>query len=154
MGCKYRRGGERLPPHATATDRVSFSKVRRETRATQVISGCHSGSSWCRRPRPIDASGDAAGGCRRGGARRRAWPVFHAGWAGSASPGPAGHFGGPREAVLLTMQGIGGQGIGGGGVRGGGGGGGEDNPAGPRPPPHPARPGGPPRPPPPPPGAG
>src|SRR3954454_2611015 len=48
-------------------------------------------------------------GCRRGGARRRAWPVFHAGWAGSASPGPAGHFGGPREAVLLTMQGIGGE---------------------------------------------
>src|SRR3954453_6803120 len=40
---------------------------------------------------------------------RRAWPVFHAGWAGSASPGPAGHFGGPREAVLLTMQGIGGE---------------------------------------------
>src|SRR3954469_20382088 len=94
----------------TQSVQVIFAGVlRRETRATQVISGCHSGSSWCRRPRPIDAPGDAAGGCRRGGARRRAWPVFHAGWAGSASPGPAGHFGGPREAVLLTMQGIGGE---------------------------------------------
>ena len=46
---------------ARRPDRVSFSKVRRETRATQAISGCHSGSSWCRRLRPADAPGDAAG---------------------------------------------------------------------------------------------
>src|SRR3954470_2689097 len=55
-GSRRRDGSDRRSsrsPHATATDRVSFSKVRRETRATQVISGCHSGSDVVRRPRPI-----------------------------------------------------------------------------------------------------
>ena len=92
---------------------MSFSKVRRETRATQAINGCHSVSSWCRRPRPADAPGDAAGLVAVEGLLPGAEPGQRVMQGGLVllhldQQGIVG-FGGLCEGVLLTMQGIGGE---------------------------------------------